>query len=99
MKVFSPTDFSALIGIDWADKKHDVCEYSTDTQRYYLSVISSKPEAIHDWANSLKKKYPHQRIVRVVVFQGGGESVGQPYPVLYQFTAVFNELSQGTKSC
>ena len=62
MKVFSPQDFAALIGIDWADKKHDICEYTHTRQHYDLSVISSKPEAIDDWANALKKRYPNQRI-------------------------------------
>ncbi len=62
MKVFIPDNFAALIGIDWADKKHDICEYSLAHKDYQLSVISSQPEAIHDWANALKKKYPHQRI-------------------------------------
>jgi len=62
MKVFSPQDFAVLIGIDWADKKHDICEYSHTKQHYDLSVISSKPEAIDDWANDLKKRYPDQRI-------------------------------------
>ena len=62
MKVFSPQDFAVLIGIDWADKKHDICEYSHAKQQYQLSVISSKPEAIDDWANDLKKRYPNQRI-------------------------------------
>jgi len=62
MKVFSPKHFAALIGIDWADKKHDICEYSNTSKRYSFSIISSKPEAIHDWANDLKRRYPNQRI-------------------------------------
>lgn len=62
MKDFYPKLFAALIGIDWADKKHDICEYSNRTKCNTLSVISSKPEAIHDWANDLKKRYPNQRI-------------------------------------
>ena len=62
MKVLIPDNFAALIGIDWADKKHDICEYSLADQTYRLSVISSQPKAIHDWANALKKKYPDQRI-------------------------------------
>ena len=62
MKVFSPNDFAAIIGIDWADKKHDICEYNHDKQRYDLSIISSKPEAIDDWANGLKQRYPNQQI-------------------------------------
>lgn len=51
-------DFSALIGIDWADKKHDVCEMPVGSSKYQLSVISSKSNSIHDWALSLKKRYP-----------------------------------------
>jgi hypothetical protein len=62
MKVFSPHHFAVLIGIDWADKKHDICEYTHARQQYQLSVISSKPESIDDWANNLKKRYPNQKI-------------------------------------
>jgi transposase len=62
MKVFSPSDFALLIGIDWADKKHDVCEYTPTNKRYKTSVISSKPETIHAWANQLKEDYPNQLI-------------------------------------
>jgi len=55
-------DFAALIGIDWADKKHDVCEYDLNTQQYHYSVILSKSESLHEWAMSLKKRYPHQSV-------------------------------------
>jgi len=27
-------DFAALIGIDWADKKHDVCEHQMGTTKH-----------------------------------------------------------------
>jgi len=56
------SDFSVLIGIDWADKKHDVCEVVTGTQKMQFSVISSKPDALNDWAQSLKKRYPNTQI-------------------------------------
>jgi transposase len=62
MKVFLCDDFAALIGIDWADRKHDICEFSNSTGRYHFSVISSQPESIHLWANDLRKKYPDQLI-------------------------------------
>ena len=55
-------DYAALIGIDWADKKHDVCELTTGTQKYKCSVISCKPEALNDWSLSLKKRYPGKQI-------------------------------------
>jgi len=62
MKEPMVSDFAALIGIDWADKKHDVCELSQDTQKMKFSVVSSKPEALNDWALSLKKRYPGKQI-------------------------------------
>lgn len=62
MKVHVVKDFSALIGIDWADKKHDVCELPVATDNYTLSVISSKANSIHEWALSLKKRYPDKPV-------------------------------------
>ena len=47
MKGFSVDDFAALVGIDWADKKHDICELPTGTKDYQWSVISSKPDRLH----------------------------------------------------
>ena len=54
MKAFNVEDFAALIAIDWADRKHDVCEQNNQTNTQTLYVISSKPKAINDWANNLK---------------------------------------------
>jgi len=62
MKDFHPDDFAALIGIDWADKKHDICEQAKDTSKREFSVIASKPQAIHSWAMDLKQRYPNQLI-------------------------------------
>ena len=62
MKEFDINDFSVLVGIDWADKKHDVCEHVIGTSKYHYSVILSKPESLHEWAMSLKKRYPNQTI-------------------------------------
>ena len=62
MKAPVVNDFAAIIGIDWADRKHDVCEMSMETKKYQFSVISSKPEALHDWAMSLTERYPNQQV-------------------------------------
>jgi len=62
MKVFNSSDFAALIAIDWADRKHDVCELDHQNNKPIFSVISSKPEAINAWAHALKQKYNGQRI-------------------------------------
>ena len=63
MKVFCIDDFSALIGIDWADQKHDVSEFTVgDDKAAKLSVITSKPEAIHEWAMSLRKRHKNKPV-------------------------------------
>jgi len=62
MKVFEPGDFAALIGIDWADQKHDICEQPAGNRPQSLNVIASRPEAIHAWATELKQRYPQQRV-------------------------------------
>ena len=62
MKAFNVSDFAALIGIDWADRKHDICEVNCQTNTQHLCVISSQPKAINAWANELKQKYNGQLI-------------------------------------
>jgi len=62
MKDFSVDDFAAIVGIDWADKKHDICELPAGTRDYRWSVISSKPDQLHAWAMALEKRYPGQSI-------------------------------------
>jgi len=62
MKAYNINDFAALIGIDWADTKHDICEHPSNTQKYHYCIIKSKPEALHDWVMSLKQRYPNQQI-------------------------------------
>ena len=56
MKAFCIDNFSALVGIDWADQKHEVCELIVgNDQPGHLSTITSRPEAIHEWAMGLRK--------------------------------------------
>ena len=47
MKESIVNDYAALIGIDWEDKKHDVCELPMGTNMYRYSVMSCKPESLN----------------------------------------------------
>lgn len=62
MKAFDVSNFAALIGIDWADRKHDICEVNCQTNTQHFSVISSQPKVINAWANKLKQKYQGQLV-------------------------------------
>jgi hypothetical protein len=57
MKLKAVTDdFAAYIGMDWADRKHDISLYDRQTQSWSQETIQSSPEAIADWVNQLRKR-------------------------------------------
>jgi len=58
----APSDFAALVGIDWADKKHDICEIPLTANCPDYSVISASPKAISEWAIDLKSRYPDRQV-------------------------------------
>lgn len=54
---WDPKNFAAFVGIDWADKKHDVCvQRAGSTQRRHL-VLAHKVAVIDEWAGKLKKRF------------------------------------------
>lgn len=55
-------DFAALIGIDWADKKHDVCELNCRSGEQVHCVIAHTPESIDKWAMGLTQRYPNRKV-------------------------------------
>jgi transposase len=54
--------FAAIVGIDWADKKHDLCLKIPGAERLTYSVLLHKPEAIDEWAYGLQQQFPDQPI-------------------------------------
>lgn len=52
-----PLEFAAFIGIDWADKKHDVCLQSAGTDKIEHQILKHTPEAIDEWARSLLSRF------------------------------------------
>ena len=51
------TQFAAFVGWDWADQKHDLCLVDAATGKKESSVIKSTPEAIEEWAISVRKRF------------------------------------------
>ena len=50
--------FTAFVGIDWADKKHDICIAAQDDDKPTYSVIDHTPEDLQAWVVKLRKQYP-----------------------------------------
>lgn len=56
------TEYVAYVGIDWADRKHDIALYDCATSTWQESVIQSHPQAILDWVNHLRSRYGDAQI-------------------------------------
>jgi transposase len=52
-----PSDFVAVIGLDWADRKHDICLLETGQLTPEFSVLEHDPVAIDAWAARLRKRF------------------------------------------
>ncbi len=54
--------FAAVIGIDWADRKHDVCLRIAASDTLEFSVLTHSAQAIDDWASGLQQRFPNQQL-------------------------------------
>jgi transposase len=52
-----PVPFAAFIGLDWADKKHDICLSVPGSSKRERSVVPHTPAAIQDWAEKLRARF------------------------------------------
>ena len=49
--------FAALIGIDWANAKHDICLRAAGSEAIEHSVVKHSPEAIDAWVRELRHRF------------------------------------------
>jgi len=68
----SPTNqsFTAFVGIDWADRKHDVCVRPAGSETREFSVIQHNVDMINDWAQSLIQRFGSPIAVAVELSKG-----------------------------
>jgi transposase len=58
-----PTNsYVAYVGIDWADRKHDIALYDCASGTWQESIIKTRPQDILDWVNQLRARYGEGRI-------------------------------------
>ena len=57
MKTPGDKPFTAFIGIDWADAKHDICMQAAGDKHREFCRLPHKVEAIDDWAQSLYRRF------------------------------------------
>jgi hypothetical protein len=49
--------FAAFIGIDWADRKHDVCPCVAGDDKRERLVLEHRPARIREWAEKLRERF------------------------------------------
>ena len=50
--------YAALVGIDWADTKHDFCLRVRGADQEEYGVMGHLPEAVDRWARALAARFP-----------------------------------------
>ncbi len=80
------TEFAAFVGIDWADRKHDLCLQAAGSSTRERSVLPHRPESIVLWAQGLAQRFGG-RLVAVCLELTKGPLVYalQRYPFLVLF--------------
>jgi len=48
---------AVVVGVDWADRKHDLCLKVAGTDCVEFSTLAHTPEAIEDWVNQLRRRF------------------------------------------
>lgn len=79
-------NFAAFIGIDWADKKHDVVMRINGDESVERLVLDHRPESIDDWAIGLRRRFEGQ-LIAVCLEQRKGPLIYalSKYDYLYLF--------------
>jgi transposase len=57
MAPLSDQPFTAYVGIDWADTKHDICLQAADDTRREFDCIAHQVGHIDEWANGLHRRF------------------------------------------
>lgn len=55
-------NYGAYIGIDWADRKHDIALYDCASGTWEESLIGTRPQDLLDWVNQLRARYGEGKI-------------------------------------
>ena len=96
--------YSVHVGIDWADKKHDVCICPRDSGARKFDVIRHSAEAIDAWLKDLHQQYSGHIAVAVELSKGPIISALQKYdyidifPVNPSSLAKYREAFQPSKA-
>jgi hypothetical protein len=78
--------FKATIGLDWADQKHDLWIRPADGSKSEHLRLEQSPEALHEWAAKLRKRFGTGQVaIGVETSRGPVISALMPYDFIVLF--------------
>jgi transposase len=66
MNTSDTTAFAATIGLDWADRKHDLWICPAGQGKAEHLRLEQKPAALHEWVAKLRERFSSQRVAIAV---------------------------------
>jgi len=85
MKTLASFEFTAYVGIDWADTKHDICIQPAGGAEREFERIAHQPEAIAQWAQSMQQRFGGPIAVALELAKGPLVSALQNYDFFVLF--------------
>jgi transposase len=70
MDALNTSRFTAFIGIDWADTKHDVCVQDVNSDKREFNVIPHQVEKIDEWVHALRQQFGSPMAIAVELSKG-----------------------------
>jgi transposase len=86
MKSQTTPNFTAFVGIDWADTKHDFCIQAANSDQRVFGTMDHSPEAIAKWAYSLRDRFGGPIAICLELTKGPLVYALQRYEFLTLFT-------------
>ncbi len=90
--------FTAYVGIDWADKKHDVCVQAAGGEERELGRFAHRVAAIEAWARSMYERFGGPIAVALELSEGPIVYALQKYDFLVLFPINPTTLAQYRKA-
>jgi len=101
----APPDYAAFVGLDWGDEKHALSLCAAGSAVVEPATLEQTPEALADWATTLRTRFPNRKIAVAVEQARGALLAGLsqyehivPFPVNPKSLARFREALYPSRS-
>ena len=85
MAALSHLQFTAYVGIDWADTKHDICLQAAGDTEHQFDCIPHQVARIDEWAKALHQRYGGPIAVALELAKGPSVAALQKYDFFVLF--------------